>query len=149
MAPSPLHSINTLYYLCASVPPLVARKGSAALSTKPCTVCHFAFLCESWLLSHLTHCALQNANPLSHLQRCHTGTRQSLQSPRSAMPNQTERYTKPPKIFEQKHNFILILFIYINIILKCILFICKTHCDITRYNCLLAQISNQALSTRT
>ncbi len=95
MAPSSRHSINTLYYLCASVTPLVARKGSAALSTQPCTVCHFAFLCESWLFSRLTHCALQNANPLSHLQRCHTGTRQSLQSPRSTMPIQTEGVCAP------------------------------------------------------
>lgn len=101
MAPSSLHSINTLYSLCASVPPLVARKGSAVLSTQPCTVCHFAFFCESWLLSRLTHCALQNANPLSHLQRCHSGTRQSLQSPRSAMPIQTEGVSAPLPFWSQ------------------------------------------------
>lgn len=116
MAPSPLHSINTLYYLCASVPPLVACKGSAVLSTQPCTVCHFAFLCESWLLSRLTHCALQNANPLSHLQRCHTGTRQSLQSPRSTVPIQTEGVCAPCDS-GVKCSFTFILYIYYNILI--------------------------------
>lgn len=71
------HSINTLYHLCASVPPLVARKGSAVLSTSlaPCATLPFS---ASPGRSPPARCALQNASPLSHPQCCRTGTRQSI-----------------------------------------------------------------------
>lgn len=69
------HSINTLYHLCASVPPIVASKGSAVLSTSlaPCASLPFPV---SPGRSLPARCALQNASPLSHLQR--TSTRQSI-----------------------------------------------------------------------